>query len=48
MLISTARGEIPISTAAATAIGITMSAVAVLLISCPRTAVSAKSPASSA
>ena len=46
--ISTGRGDTPISTAAATAMGMTMSAVAVLLMSWPSTAVSRKSPTAGA
>ena len=46
--ISTGRGETPISVAAETAIGITIRAVAMLLISWPSTAVSRNRPSSSA
>ena len=47
-LISTGSGLTPILVAAATPIGMTISAVAVLLISCPMIAVSTKRPAKSA
>ena len=46
--IRTGRTSIPRSAAAATAIGITISAVAMLLISCPNIAVTRNRPASSA
>ena len=48
VLMSTGRGEMPMAVAAATPIGMTISAVAVLLMSCPMMAVSTNSPASSA
>src|SRR3954447_3845889 len=47
-LIITGLGDTPMLVAAAIPIGITISAVAVLLMSCPRIAVSRNSPASSA
>ena len=46
MLISTGIGEIPMEVAAATPTGMMISAVAVLLINWPSTAVSTKIPAS--
>ena len=48
MLISTGRGETPMPAAAATATGIMIRAVAVLLISWPMIAVTTNRPASSA